>query len=430
MIFDFLTTGLFEMIDALLLVLYFNTFFKPKYKVIKICFIAILLGFLKKIFLLFITYFTHEKEVTQSLNSLLTIALIIIVSTLFIMTLYKKLFSILFFMIAVFLIEGIVILFLKNTNLNAQQFFIYGDLITLIIKAIFFLFLYFIIRLHYQEKRMLLIVLPKKFIATAIAIVLCSIVFLAVTLHQFLFTTAISAYYLVFFIFFILVINLLFLIVFLQISKYYSDLLKYRIEHDYLKAQNSYFSNLDSTMEKIRIQTHDLKNKYVVLLSMIKNEPVNHVIDYIESQLANFQQFTLVSYTTNSILNNFLIYKLSYAEQLRITVDIKVLVPEDKKIPQDIFVHILGNLIDNSVNACIKNPDDQKWISLMIKYIDDTLTILISNPVQEEDKKFKKGTGLRSIEILVAEKSGVYVREIEGNIFTSKVLLWLVEEDL
>ena len=133
-------------------------------------------------------------------------------------------------------------------------------------------------------------------------------------------------------------------------------------------------------------------------------------------------------------LDSIINYKLTQAKQSDITVSCEIIVPDDLKIAADDFVTIIGNLLDNAIEAAEKIQDD-KYISLNIRYSKGTLFITVKNSFDgtlniknnqfETTKKdtMLHGIGLQSIEAAIHKYNGELLTSHSDTEFIAKTIL-------
>ncbi|MNP21642.1 hypothetical protein D3C76_1142690 [compost metagenome] len=90
---------------------------------------------------------------------------------------------------------------------------------------------------------------------------------------------------------------------------------------------------------------------------------------------------------------------------------------------------MLGNLIDNSLNAVLRLSNSiEKEISLLIKQFDNNLLIEISNVFDTMELKTRKnrrleGIGIKNVKKIVKENGGIYNQWVQDNQYIVSILL-------
>ena len=118
-------------------------------------------------------------------------------------------------------------------------------------------------------------------------------------------------------------------------------------------------------------------------------------------------------------------------KESRIDYSFKVAIPEKVPISDYDICIIVGNLLENAVEASQKINGERK-ILLTIKIHNEQLVLRVENnyetSVQSDDNinKESNGLGLRSVNLVMDRYGGKLLIKQEGNIFTASVLMDLV----
>ncbi|PPA71035.1 DcuS/MalK family sensor histidine kinase [Jeotgalibacillus proteolyticus] len=134
--------------------------------------------------------------------------------------------------------------------------------------------------------------------------------------------------------------------------------------------------------EALRAQSHEMKNKLHVILGLLRTESYDDLKTYIY-QLTEHQFDETERLTQNvkdPVMVGFLIGKLSYAreKQVALTISCPMIIPSPKKEEmKHHFITILGNLIDNAIEAAEESPTKQ--VSVTLSYQDQKLQIDVSD---------------------------------------------------
>lgn len=179
--------------------------------------------------------------------------------------------------------------------------------------------------------------------------------------------------------FIFLIINCL--VIFLDNKIYNLFILK--LEFDIMKNQNTAYEKqnliINESLTNIKSLKHDIKNHIIALSEIHKKRDDKAFQDYVNqifAEIKNDNEFiNSNNFVVDSIIN-FKLQKLLVYDDIEI--DLNVNIPNKINIvPYDLTV-ILGNLIDNSINA-IEKVDSNKKFYLSINYEKNNLIILIDN---------------------------------------------------
>ena len=206
-----------------------------------------------------------------------------------------------------------------------------------------------------------------------------------------------------------------------RIAEYQNDLI---IKHCD-EVQNIY-----KTMRGWR---HDYHNHIQALLALSGDEEKTK--EYLLKLNDDLVQVDTVLKTGNVMVDAILNSKLSLIQSKKIKVNAKAVVPKEFKISEIDLCVIIGNLLDNAMEACLRQQeDDQRFIRLFIGMLQDQLYISVSNSVGGDIKKSGKtylsskgsethGFGLMRIDRLAAKYDGYVNRQDEEGVFATEVML-------
>ena len=195
---------------------------------------------------------------------------------------------------------------------------------------------------------------------------------------------------------------------------------------------------LKEKYEELRQYRHDMKNRMVVMQQMIKENQYDKVLEYTGEIADKLSQTLTYSNTGNVALDSVINYKLTRAAKSNILVESNVVIPEDISLDEDDMIVILGNLLDNAIEAVNRiETDVKKYIYMDIDFEMGSLWICIKNSydnklyVQEnrfvtwKKDKTMHGIGLQSTESIVQKYNGLMEFSMEENLFVVDILLYL-----
>lgn len=211
-----------------------------------------------------------------------------------------------------------------------------------------------------------------------------------------------------------------------------------KMEKALLKQQNNaYLKQLEiinQSQENLKEFRHNVKNHVLSLKTLIENNENSAAIDYLDSVFKSIDCLDEYSKSGNSEIDGILNYKLNKAAACGIKIDIDINVPEKLNIrPFDLSV-VLGNLLDNAIEAACKC--EEKFIKLSSELDRNVLYISISNSFDgklnydsgklatiKEDKE-NHGMGLSSVQRSLEKYNGAMELCHKGNVFYTDVLIY------
>lgn len=208
-----------------------------------------------------------------------------------------------------------------------------------------------------------------------------------------------------------------------------------------LETENVLYSKqceiMQSSTKELQEFRHDMNNQFIALSQLIKSEQYKEA----EKQLSRLTSLTkskiIYSTSGNVIIDGLINYKLQNALSDKIKVKTEIAVPNQINIETTDLVAILGNLIDNALNALADVPEDRRSLTIKVVFSQERLIIRTSNPytgnvlckdgkiVSAKQSSKHHGYGLNNIAKAVNKYKGYMDIDYTGNIFTVDILMYI-----
>ena len=192
---------------------------------------------------------------------------------------------------------------------------------------------------------------------------------------------------------------------------------------------------LKDSQKKIRGIYHDIKNHILILRSYAEQEQDTELNDYLGRLQEETRAAAPQVYTGQPAVDSMLHYKISSAKDIPVQVETSI--PEQLKVDDFDITVILGNLLDNAIEACGKLEKEKKWIRISIKLVKNQLFIRMDNPYtgqlrRQGDRLLtlkadgrSHGIGLENVRRIVEKYHGLMETDTEDQVFRTKVMLYL-----
>lgn len=206
------------------------------------------------------------------------------------------------------------------------------------------------------------------------------------------------------------------------------------IEEQY-REQSYYMENLEELIYKLKAERHDFNNHLGVIYGLLQNGDADKAMDYGAQLIRTAEKYRNIADIPYTMLRAMLNYKLSGAREEEIKLRLNINVPGGLPLSEFDMTVILGNLLDNAVEACKNVDEDKRYISLVITYKPDYLVIQIENPMggspalkngvyQTTNPDFHNhGFGLSNIAYLVSRHNGLMKIEPDNSVFRVNIAL-------
>ena len=214
-------------------------------------------------------------------------------------------------------------------------------------------------------------------------------------------------------------------------KKTYLKMVEYQTEQS-----EKHLNEVRSIHKEMRGYKHDFHHHLQTLKGQLEAGEVDRALAYIEqldNQLMNVD--TLLK-TGNVSLDAILSAKIAQAKAENIAVTVKANVPDQLTISDLELSIIIGNLLDNAIEAC-RTVTGERFIRIFISMKGSMLYFSMLNAAGEKMKKTGSlfathkdgvhGFGLRRAEAILEEHGGWVKYNSEDGAFTSEFLVPAVE---
>lgn len=212
---------------------------------------------------------------------------------------------------------------------------------------------------------------------------------------------------------------------------------KDKYEMEFIRIQNDlYEKELDLVNyqnEKTMKLRHDFKNMVIMINDLAEGNKIDEIQQVLNKYYISELGTSYVN-TSNKDVDSLLNYKMGEMKKQDIKPNLDILVPANQFMDAyDLFV-LLGNLIDNAIEANLKLRDN-RWIDIRIVLKEQLLIIGVSNPVNHDleikDAKYitttkndtGHGYGLKSIDEIVKKYNGTFVLGQNDHALNAKIKL-------
>jgi two-component system sensor histidine kinase AgrC len=208
------------------------------------------------------------------------------------------------------------------------------------------------------------------------------------------------------------------------------------IEANY-QQQLYYMENLERLIYRLKAERHDFNHHLGVIYGLLKDREIEAVRNYTQKLVNTAVEFQNMVNVPYAIVRAMLNYKLSAVKENQIRLQLKINLPGGLPLNEFDLTVILGNLLDNAMEACAKSAAEDRYIDLSIRYQPNYLIIRIENPLgagpvlPEGDNRTTKqdrqnhGFGLNNIEYLVNKNHGFFKISRAKSIFAVDIALLL-----
>lgn len=154
-----------------------------------------------------------------------------------------------------------------------------------------------------------------------------------------------------------------------------------RFQRDILSHQ---YEEIKEIYLNMRGWRHDYHNHLQVMKAQIAAGQVEEMKAYLSELEQNLDKVDTYVKSGNLMADAILNSKLSMAEQKGIRVNCKAILPQELSVEDVDLCVLLGNLLDNALEACESIPEEQRFLRIYMVVNKSQLYISIQNSAKEE----------------------------------------------
>lgn len=204
------------------------------------------------------------------------------------------------------------------------------------------------------------------------------------------------------------------------------------LEQQY-KAQVSHLHELVLAQEQISVY-HDLANHMISVKSYLDHHNYEDGNQYLSKLMDKIDVHSNIIDTGNIAIDAIITSKRNLAQKNNIIFKVDLQIPEKLNIdPSDCCV-ILGNALDNAIEAC-RHLEEGRYITIKMAYHDNILSCKITNAIPKSYEKNKlllttkrdpqnHGIGTKNIKETLKKYKHAYRMEYENNQFIFSFIIY------
>ncbi len=202
-----------------------------------------------------------------------------------------------------------------------------------------------------------------------------------------------------------------------------------------LSIQEEQYRHICASIESSRRINHDLRHHMVTIQGFLQGERIQDACDYLEQYLDSARQIELVELCRNPVVNMVVGHYRALALQKDIRFQVRIQVPDQLSVADIDLSVILGNLLENAIDAAACGNQDERFIQFHMLCSGSMLAITVDNgfhgEIRKADRRYvsskpnHSGLGLRNIEMIADKYEGGVEFTHDPHVFHSSVMLAL-----
>ncbi len=199
-----------------------------------------------------------------------------------------------------------------------------------------------------------------------------------------------------------------------------------------IDIRDEQYRRISDNIENVRRQRHDLRMHMTALHGFLTNGETNKAVEYINQYLGIIQTQKLVRYCANHVVNVLVSHYADMAKERDTAFSVHIQIPDYLPIQDTDISVIIGNLLENAIDAVCELPPSERSIKVNMIYRGNMLAITVDNTfngvVKQKDgvylstKSEHRGMGLSSIADIAGKYGSVEFRNDDKTFYSSVML--------
>ena len=204
-----------------------------------------------------------------------------------------------------------------------------------------------------------------------------------------------------------------------------------------LAMEKIQYENLNERIQEARKAKHDLRHHITTMDSFLANGEYDRLRDYLSQYKKSLPDDSTIHFCQHQGMNALLLFFAQQAKDHQIDFDVSVECPQDLAFPEHELAVLMGNLLENALEACQDVFDRPRFLRIRSRIQRDALYIQVDNTYRGELKMKNghylstkhpgRGIGLGSVEEIVERFQGLIEIQPENGVFQVSILLPLTK---
>ena len=204
-----------------------------------------------------------------------------------------------------------------------------------------------------------------------------------------------------------------------------------------LEQDLEFYKRSDTLIQEYRSLRHELKNHFSVMETLLREKRYDQLQQYFEDYTGNISHHLEEFRCGNPLVSSIISHQMNTARAAGVRLDVIAAVPETLGIADDDLCSLLSNMLDNSVEGCLRAG--QTCAKATLHTDKNCLFITVANPAPEDvltanpkllstkNNPTVHGFGIPIIRRIVEKYDGIVTFHAKDGWFTADAMLYLEE---
>lgn len=212
------------------------------------------------------------------------------------------------------------------------------------------------------------------------------------------------------------------------LRQHHDDHEKRIVAEQQLKINQRFYADMLQRQEETRSLWHDIKKYVLAIETLIAENKTKDAKSQTKQIINAYEQIRYTVDSGNVIVDSILNHETIWAKQNNIRLHLELWISSEFSVSATDLYVILGNTIDNAIEACTHLSDaNQRIINIKLLQKEHILLYEISNPYLPQKKSFSQkrihGYGLANVEKCVEKNQGTMKINADESLYTVTIML-------
>jgi len=224
-----------------------------------------------------------------------------------------------------------------------------------------------------------------------------------------------------------------------SLLRYFSEQHRMDLALSRAKAQEERYRLSAELEERLKMERHELKNRYLYIHTLLSQEKYEQLDAYLEEEIGRSMDSLALIATENPVIDYVLNRKIRQAQEKGIKIYSEILLPPELPVDESAFCTVFLNLINNAIEA--SEDEETPDIHITLKCVQSYLHGEISNHVRPEKitgnpdlhstkpDTSRHGLGLRIVRETIRRCDGMLQMGLESGYYKAVFMLPLEERE-
>ncbi len=210
----------------------------------------------------------------------------------------------------------------------------------------------------------------------------------------------------------------------------FDRLIQKRIDSFEKEILQKYYAEVENMYTKMRGWRHDYRHHIQTMKVHAANGEFEEIVGYLDMLDDDLTHVETVVKTGNRMVDAILNSKLTLAAAKEIKVKAETRIPVSLAISELDLCIIIGNLMDNAIDACMELPPKDRLIRIYMELKGKYLYLALTNTAAGRKKQSFRttkgkghGLGIGRIDAIVKKHGGYVTRASEDEAFSTEIFL-------